>query len=147
MTRKDTLGHLRRATEPMLQPDESFLAGCAVWMADERPRVPLIFTGRAIYLIAVTGERLFVFDTPRRGRPLLGADLLLQRRHDALDLLRVRTRIPMLQLRISPAPERVVILEFRPRDRSLARNLIKMLRRAAANGVEPPSTPTAAINL
>jgi hypothetical protein len=142
MTRKTTLAHLRNATEVLLKPDESFLAGCAVWMADQRPKVPLIFTGRAIYLLAVTTERLLVFDTPRRGRPLLEADLLLQRRHDALELLRVRTRIPMLQLRISPAPERVVILEFRPRDRSVARKLIKLLRGATPSELESPTTPT-----
>jgi hypothetical protein len=141
MTRKTTLAHLRNATEVLLKPDESFVAGCAVWMADQRPKVPLIFTGRAIYLLAVTTERLLVFDTPRRGRPLLEADLLLQRRHDALELLRVRTRIPMLQLRISPAPERVVILEFRPRDRSVARKLIKLLRGATPKEAEPPITP------
>ena len=144
MTRKDTLAHLRRATEPLLQPDETFLTGCSVWMADQRPKVPLAFTGRAIYLLAVTSDRLLVFDTPRRGRPLLEADLLLQRRHDALELLRVRTRIPMLQLRISPAPERVVILEFRPRDRAVARKLIKVLR--AANAAEPPDTRSEAVN-
>jgi hypothetical protein len=146
MTRKTTLAHLRRATEVLLKPDESFLAGCAVWMADQRPKVPLIFTGRAVYLLAVTTERLLVFDTPRRGRPLLEADLLLQRRHDALELLQVRSRIPMLQLRISPAPERVVILEFRPRDRSVARKLIKLLRGADPSELESPTTPTPTSN-
>ncbi len=137
MTRKDTLVHLRRATESLLRPDETFVAGCAVWMADQRKTVPLAFTGRAIYLLAVTSERLLVFDTPRRRRPLLEADLLLQRRYDALDLLQVRSRLPMFQLRISPAPERVVILEFRPRDRAVARKLVKLL---GTNTAKPPVT-------
>jgi hypothetical protein len=141
MTRKTTLAHLRRATEPLLQPDERFLNGCAVWMADQRPKVPLLLTGRAIYLLAITSDRLLVFDTPRRGRPLLEADLLLQRRHDALELLRVRARLPMLQLRIAPAPERVVILEFRPRDRAVARALVRVLRDGDDTaGDETPST-------
>ena len=144
MTRKTTLAHLRAATEPLLQPGESFITGCAVWMADQRPKVPLAFTGRAIYLLAVTSDRLLVFDTPRRGRPLLEADLLLQRRHDALELLRVRTRIPMLQLRISPAPDRVVILEFRPRDRSVGRKLIQVLR--PANAADSPDAPAEVVS-
>ncbi|MGZ8734259.1 MAG: hypothetical protein ACXW1M_03660 [Acidimicrobiia bacterium] len=138
MTRTTTLAHLRRATEPLLHPDESFLTGCAVWMADQRPRVPLAFTGRAIYVLALTSERLLVFDTPRRNRPLLEADLLLQRRYDALELLRVRTRLPMLQLRLAPAPDRVVILEFRPRDRPVAHQLIEVMREASpVNAAEP----------
>ena len=120
MTRKTTLAHLGRATEPLLQPDETFLTGCAVWMADQRPRVPLVFTGRAIYLLAITTDRLLVFDTPRRGRPLLEADLLLQRRHDALELVRVRGHAARCSRSASrPHPERVVILEFRPRDRAV----------------------------
>jgi hypothetical protein len=147
MTRKTTLVHLRRAVEPLLLPDETFLTGCSVWMADQRSRVPLLFTGRAIYVVAITSERMLVFDTPRRGRPLLEADLLLQRRHDALELLRARARRPMLQLRIAPAPERVVVLEFRPRDRWVGRQLVKVLRDAnAVNAAEPPDTPAEAGN-
>ena len=110
-------------------------------MADQRPKVPLLFTGRAIYLLAITDERMLVFDTPRRGRPLLEADLLLQRRHDALELLRVRSRLPMLQLRIAPAPERVVVLEFRPRDRGVARTLVRVLREGEAADRSEPPTP------
>jgi hypothetical protein len=128
MTRKATLAHLGRAADPLLKPDETFVTGCSVWMADQRSRVPLVFTGRAIYLLAITSERLLVFDTPRRSRPVLKADLLLQRRYDALELLRVRARLPMLQLQIAPAPARVVILEFRPRDRAVARKLVALLR-------------------
>jgi len=143
MTRKTTLVHLGRASETLLQPDESFLTGCAVWMADRRPGVPLVFTGRAIYLLAITSERLLVFDTPRRGRPLLEADLLLQRRHEALDLLRVRAASPMLQLQIAPAPGRVVVLEFRPRDRAVARRLVKVLRAEHGN-VAMAAEPVAA---
>ena len=128
MTRKTTLVHLRRAVEALLKPDETFVTGCAVWMADQRHKVPLLFTGRAIYVLGITSERILVFDTPRRSRPLLEADLLLQRRHEALELLRVRSRLPMLQVQIAPAPERVVVLEFRPRDRSVGHQLVELLR-------------------
>jgi hypothetical protein len=142
MTRTTTREHLRRATEPLLRPGEEFRTGCAVWMADRRPRVPLVFTGRALYLVALTSERILVFDTPRRGRPLLEADLLLQRRHQDLDLLGTRGWTPMLQVRVAPAPGREVVLEFRPLDRRVGRTLI-----AAVRGDRPaPSadTPVAA---
>jgi hypothetical protein len=127
MRRATIRDHLRRTTEPLLQPGEEFSTGCSVWMADRRPRVPLLFTGRAIYLLAVTNQRILVFDTPRRGRPLLDVDLLLQRRHDDLTLLRVRRWTPMLQTRVSPAPGREVVLEFRPRDRGVGRALVAAL--------------------
>jgi hypothetical protein len=142
MTRSTTLAHLRRATEPLLRADETFLTGCAVWMADQRPKVPLFFTGRAIYVLGLTTERLLVFDTPRRSRPLLEADLLMQRRLEALDLLRVRTRLPMLQVQIAPAPERVVVLEFRPRDRRIGRQLVELLREHGGTDLAEP-TPEA----
>jgi hypothetical protein len=128
MRRSTAREHLRRATEPLLQPDEEFSTGCAVWMADLRPRVPLVFTGRAVYLVAVTSRRMLVFDTPRRGRPLLDGDLLLQRRHVDLQLLGVRGWTPMLQVRIAPAPGREVVLEFRPLDRRVGRVLVAALR-------------------
>lgn len=139
MTRKTALVHLRRAVEPLLRPDETFVTGCTVWMADQRPKVPLLFTGRAIYVLGITSERTLVFDTPRRSRPLLEADLLLQRRHEALELLRVRARLPMLQVQIAPVPGRVVVLEFRPRDRPVGRQLVELLRERGGTAVADPS--------
>ena len=54
----------------------------------------------------------------------------------------MRARRPMLQLQIAPAPGRVVIFEFRPRDRGVARQLVKILGNersgAAVNEAEPP---------
>jgi hypothetical protein len=142
MTRKTTLVHLRRAVEPLLRPDETFLTGCAVWMADQRPNVPLFLTGRAIYVLGITSERTLVFDTPRRSRPLLEADLLLQRRFEALELLRVRSRLPMFQVQVAPAAGRVVVLEFRPRDRAFGRQLVELLREHGGTAAADP-TPEA----
>ncbi len=145
MTRKTTLVHLRRATEALLRPDETFVTGCAVWMADQRPKIPLFLTGRAIYVLGITNERALVFDTPRRSRPLLEADLLMQRKLEALELLRVRTRRPMLQLQISPAPGRVVVLEFRPRDRAVAHQLVDLLREHGGADALEPQVATAGV--
>ena len=63
---------------------------------------------------------------------------------DALELLRVQGRLPMFQLRIAPAPGRVVVLEFRPRDRSVARTLVDALRRPDESVEEAaPAQPAA----
>jgi hypothetical protein len=147
MTRKTTLVHLRRAVEPLLRPDETFVAGCSVWMADRRSGIPLVLTGRAIYVLGLTSERMLVFDTPRRSRPLLEADLLMQRRFEALELLRARTRLPMLQLQIAPAPDRVVVLEFRPRDRHVGRGLVETLRAGRDVGAAEPPEASAEVAL
>ncbi|HZJ27330.1 MAG TPA: hypothetical protein VFF40_10040 [Acidimicrobiia bacterium] len=128
MARKRTRTALRDASQTLLEPGEQFVTGCAVWMADHRPRVPLFFTGRAIYLLALTSDRLLVFDTPRRGRPLFDVDLLLQRRFDTLELVASRSWMPMAQIRVAPAPGREVILEFRPRDRAVGRTLVRAMR-------------------
>jgi hypothetical protein len=118
------------ALVPLLEPEEQLLTSAAVWMADHRPRVPLLLTSRALYFVAVTGRRLLVFDTPRRGRPLLEADLLLAKRLDSLTLRRVSTRGALLQVRVGVGTAREVVFEFRPRDRPVGRALVDALPRA-----------------
>jgi hypothetical protein len=115
------------ALVPLLEPDEQLLTSAAVWMADHRPRVPLLLTSRALYFVAMTDRRLLVFDTPRRGRPLLEADLLLAKRLDSLTLRQVSTRPPLLQVRVGVGKTREVVFEFRPRDRAVGRALIGAL--------------------
>jgi hypothetical protein len=115
------------ALVPLLEPDEQLLTSAAVWMADHRPRVPLLLTSRALYFVAMTDRRLLVFDTPRRGRPLLEADLLLAKRLDSLTLRQVSTRPPLLQVRVGVGKTREVVFEFRPRDRTVGRALIGAL--------------------
>src|SRR5690349_571416 len=105
-------------------------------MADRREHVPLVFTSRAVYLLALTNQRLLVFDTPRRGRPVLEADLLLAKPHDAFTLRHVSRLLPLLQLRISMGA-RELVMEFRPRDRAAGRAVATALRaahRGAQNG-------------
>jgi hypothetical protein len=119
---------------PLLEPGEERRTGAAVWMADRRPRVPLSLTGRAMYLIALTDRRLLVFDTPRRGRPLLEADLLLAKRLESLTLRRVVERPPLLQVRVGMGKTRDVVFEFRPRDRAAARALVDALPARGGRG-------------
>lgn len=123
------------ALVPLLEGGEEVRSGAAVWMADRRRRIPLLLTSRALYFVAVTDRRLLVFDTPRRGRPLLEADLLLTRRLEALTLRRVARRWPLLQVRVDMGKGREVVFEFRPRDRGAARAFVDGI------GTEPGSTP------
>jgi hypothetical protein len=129
---------IQRALVPLLEPGEELRACSAVWMADRRPRVPLLFTSRAVYLLALTDQRLLVFDTPRRGRPVLEADLLLAKPHDSFTLRRVSRLLPMLQLRVSMGA-RELVMEFRPRDRATGREVAAALR-AAHRGARPRAT-------
>jgi hypothetical protein len=115
------------ALVPLLEPDEQQVGGAAVWMADRRRRVPLLFTSRALYFVALTDRRLLVFDTPRRRRPLLEADLLLAKRLESLRLRRVAKRPPLLQVSIGVGKTREVVFEFRPGDRQVAQALIERL--------------------
>jgi len=117
------------------------VASGAVWMADRRPRVPLLFIGRAIYLLALTDQRVLVFDTPRKGRPLLDGDLLLGRQHAALDLAGHHRLRPMLQVSVQLVADREVVFEFRPRDRRLGRALATALRTAADAPADAPALP------
>ncbi|HZR15248.1 MAG TPA: hypothetical protein VFC33_18580 [Acidimicrobiia bacterium] len=127
-------GRIRAAVEsalvPLLEPGEEPRASAAVWMADRRARVPLLVTSRAVYLLALTDRRLLVFDTPRRGRPLLEADLLLAKPLGAFTLRSVAAWHPLLQLRVGLGRSRELVLEFRPRDRAVGHAVADALPRA-----------------
>lgn len=143
MSRRRTRARIAAAATPLLRPDERIVASGAVWMADRRPRIPLLLIGRAIYLLALTDQRVLVFDTPRRGRPLLDSDLLLARRHGALTLVGSHGLRPMLQVSVRPAPDRNVVFEFRPRDRRMGRALATALATATDGATDAPTdTPT-----
>lgn len=126
------------ALVPLLEAGEELRAGASVWMADRRRRVPLLVTSRALYFVAVTDRRLLVFDTPRRGRPLLEADLLLTRRLGALTLRRVANRWPLRQVRVGIGKDREVVFEFRPRDRAAGQTLVDAISNGPASARAGP---------
>jgi hypothetical protein len=129
--RRDRIrGAVDSALVPLLEPGEQLRAAAAVWMADRRERVPLLVTSRAVYLLALTDRRLLVFDTPRRGRPLLEADLLLAKPLAAFTLRAVTAWHPLLQLRVGLGRSRELVLEFRPRDRDVGRAVADALPHA-----------------
>ncbi|MBV8951743.1 MAG: hypothetical protein JOZ99_12765 [Actinobacteria bacterium] len=130
------------ALVPLLEPGEQVRARAAAWMADRRPRVPLLLTGRALYFLAITDRRLLVFDTPRRGRPLLEADLLMTKRLDAITLRGASRRPPLLQVRLGMGKSREVVLEFRPRDRDAGRAFVDAFAGRAGSAAESTSEST-----
>ncbi len=146
MTRSKVRRQIVAALSTMLPPDEGIVAAGRAWLADRRPRVPLVFTGRAFYLVAVTDRRLVVFDRPRRGRPVLEADLRFARRFDAMELRSVRRWSPLLQVRLGiPADEREIVVELRRRDRPVGEALASLTapggeaQQTPATGTAPPA--------
>jgi len=136
------------ALATMLPADEEIVAAGRAWLADRRSGVPLLFTGRAFYLVAVTGRRLVVFDRPRRGRPVLEADLRFARRFEVMELQSVRRWALLLQLRIAiPDDDREIVVELRWRDRPVGDALASALGRAAPDahaGAAGPEAPFSA---
>jgi hypothetical protein len=108
---------------PMLARGEE-LHGCGpVWAVEQRERVPLAFRARGRYILALTDQRLILLGAPRWRRPLTVSNLVLAKRYDALELERVGRLRPLLQVRLRTPDARTIVLEFRPRNRRLGREL------------------------
>lgn len=112
---------------PMLARGELFRRAGPVWAVEERGRAPLFFRARDPHVLVLTDQRLVLFGRPRRRRPLSVNDLVLAKRYSTFTPVRARRFRPMLQLRLRTSADRVLVLEFRPRDRALARKLVREL--------------------
>jgi hypothetical protein len=112
---------------PMLARDEAFRRAGHVWAVEERGRAPLFFRARDPHVLVLTDQRLVLFSRPRRRRPLSMNDLVIAKRYSTFTPVRARRFRPMLQLRLRTSADRVLVLEFRPRDRALARKLVREL--------------------
>jgi len=118
---------VRRQTEqavaPMLAAGERLERSGPTWAVERRGRTPLLFRARDLHRVVLTDQRLLLFRRPRRGQPLSPDDLVLAKRFPSLQLDRVRGLRPMLQLRLRTPADRGIVLEFRPRQRGLGRDL------------------------
>ncbi len=153
MTGPGNLAHVRRdarrlaaAVDTVLTPGERLASTAIGWAAQLRPRVPLVFLGRRQYWFALTDRRLLVFGR-RRGGPT-AEDLVLGKRYAFFTLERTRRLRPLFQLRIRGANDSRLVLEFRPRQRSVAAELAARLTPSPGAGgtdpgpAEPPTTRT-----
>ncbi len=111
----------------MLASGERVERSGPVWAVELRGRVPMLFRARDLHQIILTDQRLLLFRRPRRRTPLTPDDVVLAKRFPAYRLERVRGVRPMLQLRLRTPSERSLLLEFRPRQRGLGRDLAARL--------------------
>ena len=90
-------------------------------------RVPLPFRARSRHYLALTDQRLILFQAPHRRRPLTTDEMLIAKRHSSFTLEKTRRYLPLLQVRIRDSADREIALEFRPRDRRVGRELATVL--------------------
>lgn len=127
MNRKAARRQADAIVTPMLARDEVLRRTGPVWAVEDRGRVPMLFRARDQHVLVLTDQRLALFARPRRRRQLSVDDLVIAKRYSTFTLTRLRRARPMLQLRVRTGADRMLVLEFRPRDRALARELSREL--------------------
>jgi hypothetical protein len=135
VNRKATRRRVETAVKPMLTEGEELRRSGPAWALEQRGKAPLLFRGRDLHEVVLTDQRLILLRRPRRRRPLGVNNLVLAKRYSTFSLDRARRLRPMLQVRVRTSAERVLVLEFRPRDRRLGRDLAAEL--APAKGEAP----------
>jgi hypothetical protein len=116
------------ATTRLALGSGEYIRSCSmVWATECGGRVPLLFRGRDLHYIAVTDRRLILYRAPRRRRPLTADKMLLAKRYPTFTLEKTRRFSPLFQLRIRDSSGRRIALEFRPRDRTVGRELASVL--------------------
>jgi hypothetical protein len=161
MASERTRQRIARLVAPRLGPTEELVATGPAWAAPLRRRVPVLLVGRKLHLVALTDRRLLVFRRQRRrrsrsersedggSRPTAshgrggGGELALAKTLASLRVVRVRSRRPMMALRIQIGDGRVLLLEVRPRDHALGRSIADAIRTASAAAIgEAPDDGT-----
>jgi hypothetical protein len=118
------------AVLPRLEEGEEVVGCAAVWVSTPRGRSQRIFTARRLLPAAVTDQRLVLFRPPEKGKVEAGSVALeTPLAHLRLDGV---GRFPLLQVRLRAARTREIVVEFRPRDRWLGRELAERVRGGAA---------------
>jgi len=124
---KNARAQVEQLVTPMLSQGEELQRVVPAWAVEDRAGAPLLFRARDLHFLALTDQRLVLLERPRRRRPLAVTNLVLAKRYSTFTPERVRRVRPMAQVKLKTAGERVLVLEFRPRDRSAARALADAL--------------------
>ena len=127
MGRKQDREQIIAATKASLGSGEYIRACSAVWAAECGGPVPLLFRARSRHYVALTDQRLILFQAPHRRRPLTADELLIAKRHSSFTLEKTRRYLPLMQVRIRDSADREIALEFRPRDRRVGRQIASVL--------------------
>jgi hypothetical protein len=127
MPRASRRQHLARLLAPRLEPDEEIVGLGAAWFARLRGSSHLLFVGRHYRLVAVTTRRLLVVARRRRGDVVL-VDAALS----SLTIVRASRAGVLGSVVLDAGEAGRFVLEFRPRERALGRDLMRELRERAA---------------
>ena len=127
MGRKRDREQIIAATKPSLGSGEHIRAESEVWAAECGGRVPLFLRARSRHYVALTDQRLILFQAPPRRHPLTPDEILIAKRHSSFTLEKTRRYLPLLQVRIRDSADREIALEFRPRDRRVGREIAAVL--------------------
>ena len=127
VSRKRVREQIIAATTPTLGSNE-FIGACSeVWATECGGRVPLLLKSRSRHYLALTDQRVILFRAPPRRRSLSEDDVLIAKRYSAFTLEKLRSYLPLLQVRIRDATGREIALEFRPLDRNVGQELAAAL--------------------
>ena len=123
MSRKEVCEQITAAVESSLSRGEVVRSCGPVLATESRGRAPLLFRPRSPHYLVVTNQRLVLVRAPRRRARVRAEDVVFAKRYASLVLEKTRHFTPMLQLRIRNVYDRKFVLEFRPRDRRVGREL------------------------
>jgi hypothetical protein len=130
---------IETAVQPLLTKGEEVRRSGPAWAVEQRGPALLLFRARDLHHVVLTDQRLILLTRPRRRRPLGVNNLVIAKKYSTFSLEKARRLRPMLQLRVRTAEGRLFVLEFRPRDRKVGRELADRL---TSNGAvaSAPST-------
>ncbi len=125
----------------MLGAGERLERSGPAWAVELRGRGPILFRARDLHELVLTDQRVLLFRRPRRLRSLATDDVVLAKRFPSFQVSVIHGLRPMLQLRLRTAGERGLLLEFRPRQRGLGRDLAERLGRRRRGRRAPLALP------
>ena len=128
MTRTNRNRRVMNLAAPHLLTNELVTATGVVWAVSTDRPARLLFRGRHQRWLALTDRRLLLFDRRRRH------GLMLAKSWGGLRLERSRRTLLLRQLLIDGGADRLLVLEFRPREHALGDAVARALQADAGIG-------------